>query len=933
MKHELSTSLLEWYWEHGCRRTDKYTLPLSGWVNELYEAREGFAAAAEASLDTKPAFAIWGPSQTGKSILVSAYFDRMSVKRRVAGEDGKNSALYWPGGLPCYFMMPDEFKSDPPPWINLLNPFRLGKDASACLSRFSMGSTTPIPGYHHVHSAQYPIELKLLNQTELLHVLARGYDTECLGPLHNGAATIWTVDEFRDRIQAVKKRFPAKTGPLNQSAFEMLRDVCSVIDSMVLAELVRFLPLVAREGMENWKNILAGVLDDPQFTSDTELVEALAADILWDSAAPLTDAYRKLKRALGRFQVMWGDKKVYCDLQVAALLLDMDSALVAFDGPPPDATAMNRDRQIAEQIRQLRCKMDGDRVYIGLSSELPTLLELSPEDYGHLQSLVLELVIPVNPEYLEKSHFKSFLEHADLLDFPGVGNDANAKFTRIDVGFGRTPVVGDVPVDIPPENRFPKYNPGLLFTRILKRGKTATIVSLYARKLKIDGFSIFLALDKNPPSKPSELNEGINTWWKCAVFNYYKSGRTTKSPLPLNVVLLWWANLINEAGPNAANFMARVKWIYEPLGDISNPAVSNFYTLNYYRIVHRGGVLDQTKLKRDSFFVRGITSEPEFKRVFGHSESNGYRSFMRMIEDAETGGAEYFFNELCQQLAKPVLRRDQVLKGVVEASHEKILTLLSAKDLFPEPEERDVRREILEAMKAEIFALIEVSNDNAIAQINHLLREMLNIDYRALKPVPMFAHEVNTDFLRAQYANWITSQCNRVESWRKSGRRDKPDWALLGLDSREKFRGWLEALVASLEGHLLQMAIWLKDLVEYNVDRPGTDLRRILAIRMGNVLVYGKGGPPSHDAAAGEVTTFDTLPVDQKGRMLKGRACPSYKVFLQPFLEKQLERLLVEGAGIIQRQAQPGDEQLRKLCVEYDCLPAHAATPVTLEPQ
>ena len=45
MKHELSKSLLEWYWEHGCRRTDKYTLPLSGWVNELYEARDGFAAA------------------------------------------------------------------------------------------------------------------------------------------------------------------------------------------------------------------------------------------------------------------------------------------------------------------------------------------------------------------------------------------------------------------------------------------------------------------------------------------------------------------------------------------------------------------------------------------------------------------------------------------------------------------------------------------------------------------------------------------------------------------------------------------------------------------------------------------------------------------------------------------------------------------------
>ena len=140
MKLEFSKGLLKWYWEHGFQRADKYNLPLSGWVHDLYEARDGIDAAAESSRDTKPAFAVWGPSQTGKSMLVSAYFDRMSLTPGVEGEDGKNSALYWPGGLPGYFIMPDEFKSDPPPWINLLNPFRLGKDASACLSRFTLGS-------------------------------------------------------------------------------------------------------------------------------------------------------------------------------------------------------------------------------------------------------------------------------------------------------------------------------------------------------------------------------------------------------------------------------------------------------------------------------------------------------------------------------------------------------------------------------------------------------------------------------------------------------------------------------------------------------------------------------------------------------------------------------------------------------------------------
>ncbi|HWF18907.1 MAG TPA: hypothetical protein VG754_06540, partial [Verrucomicrobiae bacterium] len=165
------------------------------------------------------------------------------------------------------------------------------------------------------------------------------------------------------------------------------------------------------------------------------------------------------------------------------------------------------------------------------------------------------------------------------------------------------------------------------------------------------------------------------------------------------------------------------------------------------------------------------------------------------------------------------------------------------------------------------------------------------------------------------------------EAWRKNGRRDKPDWSLLGLDSREKLRSWLEALVASLEGHLLPMAVWLKDLVEYNLDRPGTDLRRILAIRMGNVLIYGKSGPPSYDSGIGDSASFDDISVDPKGRTLKGRGCPAYKVFLQPFLEAQLKKLLNEGIGLIQRQAQPGDEQLRKLCMDNDCLPACAQSP------
>jgi hypothetical protein len=922
MNLEFSNKLLDWYWEHGFQRADKYSLPASSWVRELYEVRDELTRTTASSQDIKPAFAVWGPSQTGKSMLVSAYFDRFSIRKRETGEDGKNSALYWPGGLPCFFVMPDEFKNDPPSWINVLNPFRLGKDASACLSRFTLGSLTPMPGRHHVHTPIYPIQLKLLNQTELLHVLARGYDTECLGPSVGYGGTTWNVDEFRDRTEAVKRKFAAKPGPVSKEAVEMLLSLCSVLKSIVFAELPRYKELM-KDGEVNWENILAGLLDDPQLNSNSELVEMVAAEILWDGAAPLTEAFRNLKNEMAKFDKMWGKRTLYCDLQVAALFLDMDSVLVAFDGAPPGAGEKSRDRQIQQQIEKLRYKIDGDKVFIGLSPSLTNPLSVARDSYGHLQSLILELVIPVNPDFVEDSNFKKFLEKSDLLDFPGVGNENNPKFTRIDLGFPNSPAASGAPSDVPPENRYPKYSPQRLFTRILKRGKTATIVSLYAKRLKIDGFSIFVALDKNPPAKPSELNEGIETWWKCAVPDYFKSGCNKKSPLPLNLVILWWAGLINEVSSTTGNYMSRIKWIYDPLGDISNPQVANFFAMNYYGLP-RGLVQDPDKLKPNSSFVTAIMNEQEFRRVFGGDESPSLRSFMTMLEDEKTGGAEFYFNELCRQLESPVLRRDQILKDIVESAKKKSGALLSVKDLFPEPEERDIRRETLEEMKMEISQVLKDCDERDVAQINHLLREMLNIDFRTLKPVPMFTHEVSATFVRSQYASWITSQCNRVDTWRKNGRKEKPDWTLLGLDSREKLRSWLEALVASIEPHLLPMSVWLKDLVEYNSGRQATDLRRVLAIQMGNVLVYGKSGPPAYDMGMSSSATFDTPLTDNKGNVLKGGQCSSYKVFLQPFLEQQLERLLNEGVEMIQRQEQPGDGELRELCVKFNCLPAAA---------
>lgn len=951
MSLKFCEELTDWYWKWGHLRGDKYALSFSEWVNELYDVREALGAAAASAADKRPALAIWGPSQTGKSTSLIGYLDRHAMKTRTEGEDGKNSAFYWPGGTPCYFMMPMEYHENPPAWAIALNPFRQGKDGSAVLSRFTLGSLTPTEGFHHIHDSAYPVEVKLLSRGELLVVLARGYDTECRGPGTKGEQTIWTVDLFTNRVARVKEKFPRKPGKPDPKAFEALRELCQALDSMVDAGLFRYKQLSAMEAEQGWKSLLNGLIDDPQLIGNLELVEVLAADLLWDSVKPITDAYRSLTNALVRYEQIWGARTICCDLPTAAIFLDMGSVEDVFS-PAVDGGTVARSTQIAAHVRSLSYKVEQNRVLLGARAG-SNRLGLSAEEYGYLQGLILELVFPLNPDFIHNldpatqqrrdNALKTLLRKADLLDFPGVGNDSNSPFTRIEFGQGSDSVTTEPPTGFPHQERNPKYSPQLLFDRIVKRGKTSTLVSAYSKKLKIDGFSIFLALDRNPPAKPSELHEGIKNWWKHSAPQYNQSGR---SPLPLNCVLLWWSLSINQASAAMTNFMSPAKWQLEPVGPIGKPETATIFALNYHRIAGgRGRVHEEKRLEEDSFFVRGIRGDSEFKRIFGPAGSVGYESFHQMLKDRDTGGAEYFFEQLCSQIEHPVLPRADILRDKIESAEAKLKELLGYKELFPEPELIDRHKINLETFRQDILAAAEGMDESGCEKLNHLLREALNVDYRTLKLVPTFASDVTPDFLKAQLQGWISSQCQRVEAWRKAGRKGTPDWSLLGFDAGDKLRNYLDSITASIElqvngdlagGKLPEgeesVVIWLQKLVRFNSNRQ-VDLRRLLAIRLGNLLVYGKEGPPAlNNDLGGEITVGGGVGFNQGER--KGVACPSYRHFVAPFAGKnrkqpqpeagtQLRWLVDQKAKPILREPQPGDAELRKICIENGYLPAN----------
>ena len=163
-------------------------LPTGGWLRELRDLRDGFESTMPSLEQEKPAVAIWGPSQTGKSTSVSSYMDETAVYTEDYEKDGTESALHWEGGAPAFFIHPFLTKGAPKISNHLvLNPFNSGLDASACLSRFVNGSLKKdVPGTRWIPDPKFPIGIQLVRSYELWMSIARGYSSQCWGRKPDG---------------------------------------------------------------------------------------------------------------------------------------------------------------------------------------------------------------------------------------------------------------------------------------------------------------------------------------------------------------------------------------------------------------------------------------------------------------------------------------------------------------------------------------------------------------------------------------------------------------------------------------------------------------------------------------------------------------------------------------------------------------------------
>jgi hypothetical protein len=909
--HSFCRETLDWYWKFGFQRAGKYALPQGAWLDQMYGVWKQLETLNSALAQPRPSVAVWGPSQTGKSTLVAKYIDAHVKFVGDLAADGKDSGLHFEGGSPAFFLKPEE---DPAKGRTLrdgtcvLNPFNSGLDASACLSRFVLGSPKAGTDLHQIRDVRYPVELKFVKPRELWQSIARGYDSQCFGPRvaapDDGSgrpapryAHTWTREKFMEVFHRFSDQPVPGDAQCSREAYEILNDFCDLVEDLIFAELPRFRQL--QSGESNWKTLRNTILSDggdgPTQRNALHFLPELAyeftAEILWDGYQVLSDYYRAMLRVHAFCASRWKEKPVLCSLEVAALFLDMETYLVYLK--PLPSRPRPKDLRIHRLVPAIAWEDCGDYIVIGAESSLRNKLVQDPEHFGILQGLVWEMVVPLNPANLPDTPFKEFLRYADLLDFPGVERGGQSG-DKVDLDIMANLKSGRGARE---EGTGERDEPHQFFLRILKRGKTSSIVCTYAQRLNIDAFNIFQDLDRDKPNG-GQLVEGINAWWKNCAADYYRNPRGP-SPLPLNFVLLWWADFFNE-GHDFTNLSKK----FAGLGSIIDPEISTTFALNYYSLP-RGSVRPDREAHLPDM-VLALKAEAAFKAQFSNPVSTA--SFEAMITDKRTGGTDFFFNHLKEQM-QAASQGDTGRVGLLRKKADDVLAslgeLMQQHELFPNPRPLDLRRDHLVRFRGRLQEATADVSEREMIGINHALRALLDVDSDDLTAIPRSPFDINVDYLRAQMQQWINAKVGLLGS-------REPDLGKIGLGDREVLTQTLTALAESIEPDLDPMAVWLRRLCQYAqaVAEEDVDLRRHLALYFGNLLVFGAAGPR---------VRVDEEPVEDPHDperavppVPRGVACRYFRDFIEPFAGDRghLETLINRQVVPITRPDQSGDNEL-----------------------
>jgi len=909
----LAHDLVEWYWTDGCRRSERpagaaewegdyeqFALSTGSWLRQLYKVRDRLAVIIKAVETERPAVALWGMSQTGKSTSVSAFVDeKVQVSETNPQIDGTLGGLHWPGGLPFFFVAPhrDTEQGDVYPlhWYERsLNPFNSGLDASSCLSRFVAGSLTPQTGCVRVKDPLHPVQVNLVPPGDLLHALARGFDSECLGPALKGKQEEWTVERF-DRMLALfreKRRTENPPAP-HRLAYERMLACVTTLNDLVSARVETFAGL--RTNDVDWQSRLEALLSDPILIGDPQAADDFAAEVFWCSSPIFTARFKAMRALHDQLVREWGDRPVFASLPAAALLLDMAASVNAFK---PRHLPETREGKQQRLIDALGFRVVDDHIQLGCGPEYSSRLGSSAEQFSNFQGLVWELIIPVNVGNLSPSPFLDLIAEADLLDFPGVGRDEKNETNRLNADPKRLGASSGQPCTVES-----------FYSEIVKRGKTASIVATYSRRLSIDAFSILQNIDKDEPSNHAtdQIANGIRTWLRNMAPEFVEGAGERPSGVFLNLGLTFWGEFVDQSKPDRAlNFEMRKKF-YGKLGVLADPAVTTIFALNYHWMKGPRVKFTQPFRKGAPLYER-VTSEQEFQRMFRNPVSR--QSLEEMTEDVagnESGGADFLFRQLGEQVRTlGAEARSARFTAAVEQLRQTLQSLLAWRHLRKPVADTDNRIEEIDAFLTRSRIAIENRTEAGVRRASYALSELLGVNPESIVLPPLGRPGLTADYVGKLFNEWRNRQVRRYDEGMLGGKSNEPEWSGLGFTRRDQIERFLEALINCLPRAVLQaiatMAIRAWDTIPGPDSHRQQHLRRYLALEMTNRLVYkspGERPPPAIRPPASPLA--------------RGSATAAYAAFIGPFLDGQLVATKKHLTPVVLRPPLVGDDTLEKI--------------------
>ena len=688
--------LLDWYWQEGKARPKAWRLPEIG-VGQMMEAVRRFEQVAKARGEMqRGCVAFWGPSQAGKSSLLSHYLDAM---------DAQGSALTWRAGERV------RFSADPTGGDRegvVFNPFRGGMDASAVVTRFYL------PTDPEAVKPEVPVEVVLAERQQVLHALALGYHLECR-----------RTDEAWDSI-ALRERLAEPSVKADREAFELLYEVCEICEALE-PELSRFAPF--RERATIRRRILSS-----NYVDDVQQAWVLAKWLLWDGNEQISMLLeRLLQMRTSLVQNFLGPgRRFLVSMRVAALLEDIgvmefaESGSTTAAGWAPGGAAEIQGK--AKALQSLQMVKHESGAYLFVDGEMSFGNEARHFDaryFGLLQALVGEMRIPIRPTLNAVAKpFLSFLEHFNLLDIPGVTNkatgDAQGSANLLDLSEAIEETV--------------------LLRRVYKSGKTLAVVHGQAAQGSIDSFVVFVDLEHaGGLPRPGTLTNGIKAWLRP----FGGEGFSLPLPLPLYLNCSLFGKLQDKV---AAAIQSGGLQDYcrkaEALEFVKRGCAEVVFTSSCF--VPWQNVEVKTMLEADASFrqcfLRG-RAEESLNAVVGDGLGTDYL-FARLTQEVSPQIRWEHYNRI-EAKCRETLRRI-VAQQLPSGSGERALAC------------REAVRQVLARLQT---LGLSPENSEVTKQFSNFIKRVFVVDAAELEPLPTQPHLLSSgelkQYLTRQIVAWV----------------------------------------------------------------------------------------------------------------------------------------------------------------------------------